>query len=281
MSRLAVSNIAWPADRRAEAYGCLAARGVAGLEIAPGLFFAGCADPFAPSTAELAAAMAEVDAAGLTLVSMQSLLYGVEGAALFEGPEALRRLETGLLRAIDLAGRLGLRTLVFGSPKQRVVPADWTPERARDHAAEVFARLGARAAGAGCVIAVEANPAAYGTNFLTHAEDALDFVRLVDHPGVGLILDLGERHLNDARDAAPALATAAGPLLAHVHVSEPYLAPAPAEPAQASPLLAALSAARYPYWVSIEMKAAEPDPVAAVDAAIVRLLAAQPAGAPA
>ena len=41
----------------------------------------------------LAAALAEIAGAGLALVSMQSLLFGVSGAALFEGPDARAAFE--------------------------------------------------------------------------------------------------------------------------------------------------------------------------------------------
>ena len=47
--KIAVSNIAWPAGLRDEAYAILRDGGVTGLEIAPGLFLAGAVDPFAPT----------------------------------------------------------------------------------------------------------------------------------------------------------------------------------------------------------------------------------------
>ena len=269
----AVSNIAWPDSDRPAAYALLAERGVTGLEIAPGLFFSGAEDPFVPDAALAEARMGEMTGHGLRLVSMQALLFGVEGAALFEGPEALERLETGMIRAIDLAARFGIPNLVFGSPKQRIIPDDMTPEAARAHAAEVFARLGTRAQVGGTVIAMEANPVQYGTNFLTCAEDAVSFVRYVDHPGVRMVMDIGTMHLNDAFDQTGAVIDAAASLLSHVHISEPFLAPAPAESDTAMSVLRALEHVGYDKWTSIEMKAATPDPIAALRGAVDRLLA--------
>jgi sugar phosphate isomerase/epimerase len=270
--RLAVSNIAWPPEQRHRAYDILARADIPGLEIAPGLFFAGVADPFAPTDAEVTVALTEVDAAGLSLVSMQSLLFGVTGAALFEGPEALAQLETGLIRAITLAGRLGIRNVVFGSPKQRVVPEGMDMRDALDRAAGVFARLGDCAHAAGTVIAMEANPAVYGTNFLTHAEAALAFVRHTGHPALQLILDMGTMHLNGVTDAVPALVAQAAPVLSHVHVSEPQMTPAPATPERAVPLLRALRAVDYDHAVSIEMRAAPESPLNALELAVARLV---------
>lgn len=270
----AVSNIAWPDHARIAAYTVLAERDVTGLEIAPGLFFSGAEDPFVPEPALAEARMSEITGYGLRLVSMQSLLFGVEGAALFEGPEALEKFETGMIRAIDLAAGFSIPNLVFGSPKQRIIPDGMSPEAARDHAADVFARLGRRAAAAGTVIAMEANPVQYGTNFLTRAEDAVSFVQYVDHPGVRMVMDIGTMHLNDAFDHTDAVIAEAAPVLSHVHISEPFLAPAPAQSDTAASVLRALVHAGYDKWVSIEMKAAEPDPVATMGAALDRLLTA-------
>lgn len=272
--KIAVSNIAWPTSMRSAAYQILAERRVTGLEIAPGLFFAGAVDPFVPEPDLAGVRLAELDEQGLELVSMQSLLFGVEGAALFEGPQALQNLETGMARAIDLAARFDIPNLVFGSPKQRIIPDGMSPQAARDFAAEVFARLGTRASAAGTVIAMEANPEAYGTNFLTHAEDVLAFVHHVDHPGLRMVMDIGAMHLNKAFDQTGALIASAAPVLSHVHISEPFLAPAPADSDSATEVLQALSAAGYDKWVSIEMKTAEPDPLAAMAGAIDRLMVA-------
>lgn len=266
-----VSNIAWPAEDRLGAYEGLAANGFDGLEIAPGLFFFDAADPFNPDAPAYDRAIGEIAQAGLRLVSMQSLLFGVDGAALFEDAAALQRLETGMHRAIRLAGRLQIPNLVFGSPRQRVIPDGMDPQEARDKAAGVFARLGDVAQSEGTVIAMEANPAVYGTNFLTHGEQALDFVRIVEHRAVRFILDIGAMQINGAFDQTPALIADAGDLLSHVHFSEPQLAPAPADAAQAAMVLRALHASGYDRAVSIEMKATADAPLEAVTAAAGRL----------
>lgn len=253
----AVSNIAWAPDERLAAYRLLAEAGLTGLEIAPGLFFHGAADPFAPEPAVAETALAEIAEAGLALVSMQSLLFGVEGAAVFDGEAARARFETGMGRAIALAGRFGIPNLVFGSPGQRRIPEGMDREAAAETAAALFRRLGDQAAAAGTVIAMESNPAAYGTNFLNTLAEAQAFVERVDHPAVTLILDLGAMHMNGQFGEIAAHVATAAPRLSHVHVSEPQLAPAPAEAQAFAPVLSALAAAGYDRAVSIEMKRAE------------------------
>jgi len=254
---LSVSNIAWASEERLAAYDLMAGAGLQGLEIAPGLFFGAAEDPFAPDTATACAALDEIAARGLTLVSMQSLLFGVQGAALLGEADARAAFDRGMERAIDLAGRFGIPNLVFGSPGQRRIPDGMAETEARAQAAETFRRLGDRAAAAGTVIAIEANPAAYGANFLTTLEEAEGFVAEVNHPAVTLILDLGAMHLNGTFGTLPARVGALAPRLTHVHVSEPHLAPAPDNTTDLAPVLSALWRVGYERALSIEMKRPE------------------------
>ncbi|WP_234416931.1 sugar phosphate isomerase/epimerase family protein [Loktanella sp. Alg231-35] len=255
---------------RLAVYAALMDHGFDGLEIAPGLFFFDALDSFAPDQETFDRAMDEIADAGLSLVSMQALLFGVDGAALFDGDAPLQRLEEGMERAIQLAGRMGIPNLVFGAPKQRIVPEGMSTEDATECAADVFRRLGDIALTHGTKIAIEANPATYGTNFLTHGDQALGFVRKTDHPAISFILDVGAMQINDEFAQIPALSAEAGALLSHVHFSEPDLGPAPASLVEASTVLTALVRSKYDSAVSIEMRATS-DPVVDIVAAIKRL----------
>ena len=268
MSRLAISNIAWPPDQRRPALALLAELGVGGLEVAPGLLFPGEVDPFAPSEAVLRATLGEVEAHGLTFVSMQSLHFAAPDAALFGEPEARRRFADTIARAIDLAARLGLPNLVVGSPRNRVVPEDMPAATARRIALDVFRALGDQAATRGCRLALEPNPRDYGTNFLNLTSEVRDFVREADHPAVALNFDIGALSLNGEAEADAALFASARDLVSHVHLSRPHLAAVEAEDGSVGRALAMLDEAGWRSWVSIEMRAAAPDPLAAVRHAI-------------
>lgn len=253
---LAMSNIAWAPEERLAAYDALAAAGFAGLEVAPTLLLHAAADPFDPDPQTLRRALGEIADAGLTPVSMQSLLYGVEGAALFGDGDARARFEHAMRRAITLGGRLGIPNLVFGSPAQRRVPEGMAMEQAFEEGAATFRRLGDHAAAQGTALAIEANPAVYGTNFCTTIEEAERFVATVDHPQVRMILDVGTQIVNGALQGTAALLPRIARRLNHVHVSEPDLAPAPA-PGRAEALarlFEALADEAYRGALSIEMK---------------------------
>ena len=271
--KLAISNIAWTPDERGDVYDAMAEVGVTGLEIAPSLFFNAAADPLLPSPDVARAAIAEIEDRGLTIVSMQSLLFGVSGAGLFDGAEARANLTCGIERAITLAGRYGIPNLVFGSPSQRRVPDELPMNEALDQAAAVFRRLAIMAQSAGTKIAIEANPVAYGTNFLNTLDEAMDFVERVNHPAVVCILDLGAMHLNGVYATTSARIPDLLPVLHHVHVSEPNLAPAPQETAALAPVLGALRKGGYDKSVSIEMKR-PPEGVVGVRSALQRLVTA-------
>ena len=273
--KLAVSNIAWAPRQRDHAYAMLNEHGIRGLEIAPGLFLDGAKDVFRPTAEECEAALAPMRSAGLELVSMQSLLFGVEGVALFGGPAERERFEEAMLRAIHLAGMLGIPNLVFGSPRQRVIPKIMGLEEAESIAVEVFRRLGDAATAEGTVLGMESNPKVYGTNFMNNAEETAAFVARVNHPAIQIILDVGAMHLNGDFETLPLFVTTHASKISHVHFSEPYLAPAPADPSQAHRVLQAMSAVRYGRWFSIEMKALPDGELTELEPALGRLKRAE------
>lgn len=266
--KLAVSNIAWNAGEEHEAYRLLEQCGVRGLEIAPALWLHGAADAFAPSDDEANRALDAMHQAGLSLVSMQSLLYGVEDARLFGTKAERERFQWAMLRVLRLAKRFSVPNLVFGSPRQRVIPEGMSAPVAMQMAVETFQRLADVAMSAGTVIAIETNPPVYGTNFLTTVPDTVAFVERVAHPALKLNLDIGAMHFTGTFSTIKDTVEAAIGMISHVHLSEPGLSPAPARVDEAAQVFAALEHAGYPGWCSIEMKR---DSVHGLDALAVSL----------
>ena len=270
MNRLAISNIAWTPRENASALALLEELGVRGLEIAPGIAFHGEADPLAPSPAALSRFLKAVEKHGLALVSMQSLLFGATGASLFEGDEARARLLERLKSAIALAGRLGIPNLVFGSPAARRIPDAMDRSRAEAIAVDAFRRLGDCAAAAGTRLALEPNPEAYGTNYLTRIGETGRAVRQIGHPAVTLNFDLGALAMNGELADAGTWFLELRDLVSHVHVSEPHLAPAPADERSFRSISSAIFAHGYRGWFSIEMRSSGADDLARVRTCIGR-----------
>lgn len=246
--RLAISNIAWPADREPEVADRLAAFAVAGIEIAPTKVWP---SPLSAPASAVAEYRRFWETRGLPIVALQSLLFEKPALRIFEQPRIAMEYLCGM---IDLGGRLGASALVFGSPKNRLV----SPRSAADvrrEAIEFFRTLGDRAIAANTCLCIEPNPTAYGCDFLTTAGEAQHLVETIDHPGVRLHLDSACLALA-CDDAGPAV-FAAGSLLRHYHVSEPNLAPVGGASFDHRPFGDALRNAGYDRWISIEMKTPE------------------------
>ena len=251
----AISNIAWSFDERLDAYDVLQEHAFLGVEIAPSLLFQDASSPIAPSAQLVRRRLKEIHSRGLKLCSMQSLLYGVADVALFEGRANRSRLFAALCQAIDLAERLEIPNLVFGSPKNRVIPDGMKDTEVVKIATEFFHSIGDYARKAGCFLALEATPESYGTNFLTRFENSAKFSQNLDHPAISVNFDIGSFIMNQEADEMSAMFQQYKSLVSHVHVSEPYLAPAPAakNKDKLMKLFATLKSAQYPHYISIEM----------------------------
>jgi sugar phosphate isomerase/epimerase len=153
---------------------------------------------------------------------MQSLLFGTTGLNLFGDAEVQSSMLAHLRAVSRIAEGLGAERLVFGSPRNRD-RSGLDDDTALELAVVFFRRLGGIAADHGVCICLEPNPERYGANFMTTARETAAVVRRVNHPAVGLQLDLGamtltgEGTLEHLREHAD--------LVRHVHASEPDLVP--------------------------------------------------------
>jgi sugar phosphate isomerase/epimerase len=252
--KLAISNIAWNAGEAEAAYRILADHGVRGIEVAPGILFPDCPTPLDPPPAAIRAAIRRAESFGLCFASMQSVHFGLADAALFGTAEQSARFVAALRQAIGLAAALAIPNIVLGSPRNRVRPDALEPDRALAIAAETLAPLGDAARRRGVTIAIEANPARYGTNFVTHFDEAVALCRRIGDPAFGVNYDLGERLINGRADQIASDIAGAGTMIAHVQVSAPDLAPPLESLGRLPGLFAALRKGAYGRWTSVEMR---------------------------
>ncbi|MBE7493437.1 MAG: sugar phosphate isomerase/epimerase [Verrucomicrobiaceae bacterium] len=230
----AVSNIAWDVDEDAAA---LARLETAAIEAAPTRWW----PDLMKVTREEALARAD------KVCGFQALLFGRPELQVF-GPDQGRACLDYLARVCDVASWCGARTLVFGSPRNRI-----RGTHDRQQGTAFFRELGNIAAERGVVICVEANPAVYGGDYLLTSREVAELVAEVDSPGVRMNLDTGELTTNGGDVAA--ILREVMPLVTHVHVSEPFLAPLnPANPVHEA---TAEALRGYQGFVSLEMKAPE------------------------
>jgi sugar phosphate isomerase/epimerase len=268
--RVVMSNLAWdPADDpRAEA--ALLDAGAAGVELAPTKLWP---DPLAAPPDDVAQYRKRWEAAGLPVVSLQSLLFGQPDLLLFGDEATQRRLIAYLQGIIDLASGLGAGPLVFGSPKNRQ-RGSLTAEEAEERAATVFRELAVYADERGACLCIEPNPVEYGADFVNHAVEGASLARRVDHPGFGLHLDTGSLSL--AGDDIPTAIEGSIDVLRHFHCSEPQLVPM-GRSGQVDHEAAAATLRRVGYegYVSVEMLVPDgEDAIACVSEVASRAVAA-------
>jgi len=273
MKNFSISHIAWPPEAEDEALDRLRALGIGTLEVAPRRAFG---DPLAASRAAVEDRAAWYAARGFRVGSFQALLFGAEGVHLFESKEAREKMAM-LLRAVGrVAGWCGAGPMVFGSPRQRLLGALPRAEGWRI-ACGFFRALAESCAEAGSVLVMEANPPAYGADFITRLREAADLVADVDHPGFRLHLDAGGLALSD-EDWEPVVREAM-PLVAHAHASQPQLVSFTAPDPVHARLAALLREGGYQGTVAIEMRQ-QPDVWEAVESAVLtvaRLYGSEPA----
>ena len=251
--RLAVSNIAWPADQDAAVADVLCQRGVTGIEIAPTKVWP---RPEVATDAEIDAYRRFWNDHGIDIIAAQALLFGHPELTVFESAETRQRTLDHLTRVIRTCARAGAGSLVFGSPKNRRV-GDLPRVVAIEIAVQFFGELAAVAYDCGTCLVMEANPPEYGADFVTRTAEAIELVKAVDHPGFRLHLDTACMTL--AADPIRETFAAAFRLVRHFHVSEPNLAlPGSSGRVDHAAFAGELAARGFAGWISLEMR--EPQP---------------------
>lgn len=243
MFDLSISNIAWVSEKDEEIYKMMKDLGFKGLEIAPTRVF-----PEGPydriSEAGVFAKKIKKEY-GFTVPSMQSIWYGRK-ENIFNGEEDRETLRKYTEKAILFAKETGCKNLVFGCPKNRIVPEGVDPSEANGF----FKAIGDFAKDNGTVVGMEANPTIYGTNFINTNASALKLIEEVESEGFKLNLDVGTM-IENGEDISVLKGNAG--LINHVHISEPNLVPVKKRKFH-KVLSEFLKEEGYKGFVSIEMK---------------------------
>ena len=120
---LSISNIAWDKADDAGVYAAMKTYGFTGLELAPTRIFP--ADPYANPAAALLFGGYLRKAYGFAVPSIQSIWYGKTGNIFV--PEQAGELLAYTAQACEFAHLLDCPSLVFGWPKNRLLPAGASP----------------------------------------------------------------------------------------------------------------------------------------------------------
>lgn len=243
--KTAVSNIAWDMKDDESVYSIMKNNGFSGLEIAPTRFVS--EEPYIFKN--IVNVKHLLDATNFQIVSMQSILFG-RSEKIFGSQSDRDNLTSYLKLAVDYAAFIGCPNLVFGSPKNRIIN---NVNSEYSIAVEFFRNIGCYAAANNVVIAMEANPVIYGTNFINTTKEACALANEVDSAGFKINLDFGtiiynEENIEDVRNYIEHVN--------HVHISEPGLEVIQ-ERKEHRKLHDILVSAGYKKYISLEMKKPE------------------------
>lgn len=175
---LAVSNIAWNHGAFDDIQKVLAHNRVRTIEIAPTKI----AD-WQDWTEDQIHTLKSLKAPFVSFVSCQSILFNTDIHNIFL--DKVRLIEH-YDRVASICNKLGISTIVFGSPKAR-----HRMDTTEYDAVDLFRTLGQIGEKYGVICCLEPNATAYGCTWLTTLSDTVDFVKKVDHAFVRITYDLG------------------------------------------------------------------------------------------
>ena len=242
--KMSVSNMAWCADDNIAVYKMMVQYGINGLEILPTKIIAD--SPYDHVKDILNWKKGEIDSYGFQIPSMQSIWYG-QTENIFGTEEEQRKLVMYTKKAIFFAEAIGCRNLVFGCPKNRVMPQT----KRRDDAILFFQEIADVAAEHNVVIGIEANPPIYQTNFINTTKEAVDLIDVVDRKSFMLNFDFGT-FIENGEDLS--ILKGRVSQISHVHISEPNLKPIQKRE-EHKHLCSLLEKEGYEGYVSVEMGA--------------------------
>lgn len=244
--KFSISNIAWPSEWDNQIFDELHNLGYSAIEIAPNRTLQNGYD----------ASIEEIEQWKKVYLnrfdeisSMQSLLFKVD-TPIFESDHNMELIIESLKKGLLFASNLKVRNIVFGSPSLRNVNNSEQYERSK----VFFEQLADVAMNYDINVALEPNPTIYNTNFLNTTFAAIDYVKMIGHPNLGINLDFGT--IIENKESIHDIMTKENmPLIKHVHISEPYLVKINSSRRKNHiELLKSLVDLNYKGFISIEMK---------------------------
>ncbi len=252
--RFAICNEVFRDWKLDEAFAFIREVGYDGVEIAP-FTLAESAEQITDDERQRLRQLAE--RLGLSIVGLHWLLVSPPRLHLTTPDDAVReRTKAYFCELIKLCADLGGSIMVVGSPKQRSLMEGDTYEGAWRRAKAFFAELLPIAERLGVTMCIEALPKE--TNFITTLDEALRFVREVNHPNLQTMVDV-----KSACAEGLALDEAVRKValhLSHVHANDANLLGPGMGDTDFTPLARALKEVGYEGYVSVEVFDFSPGP---------------------
>ena len=215
MNKFAISNIALTPLAHSDELQVLSELGFTGLEVAPSRVWQDTWHGLTP--AMVASYRRDVEAAGLNVLGLHSLLFDQKDMGLFADDAGRARVLDYMTHLSAVCRDIGGHTLIWGAGR-------WRHERsvadANAYAIDFFQDLDARVRDHGTCFCFEPlGPK--NSDFLNSVIDAEKLVEALALPSVALHLDA--KGITENAEMTLEIAALAKPYLKHVHVNEPGL----------------------------------------------------------
>lgn len=244
---IAISNIAWDIKDDDRVLKIVSEKNVTGIEVAPTKL---CPDIVNANFDLLRKYRENTEKLGITIIAMQSILYGRNDLQLFDTEEGRTNTLKYLRKIVDIGETLGARVLVFGSPKNRDVK-NLSFNKACEIAIPFFRNIGDYCKEKNIKLCIEPNAKEYNCNFLRRTNETAKLVREINNNGIGLHLDSGIMHMN-GEDIENEISTNID-IIEHFHISEPFLKEVHKPQVNHKLFADSLKKNHYSKWCSIEM----------------------------
>lgn len=215
--KLAVSSIAWTNEEEQAVAAKLQEMGVRYVELAPTKLWD---DPTKATPEEIRKVVEWWRGYGIEIAAIQSMLFSRPDLKLFESEENRQACLSYLKDFVRIAGIMGVRKMVFGSPKNRQ-KGNLSKEAADAIAIPFFTEIARTAENNNVVFCLEPNAPQYNCDYITTAKEGIDLVRRVGSGGFGLHLDAACMAL--AGDDLGVSIREGADILEHFHISSPML----------------------------------------------------------
>lgn len=213
--KLALSNIALSPYDHARELAYLGELGLEAIEVAPSRVWHQTWP--GPTSTEVRAYLSAIEAAGLKVVGLHSLLFDHPELGLFRDSDISAQTLDFFVYLSSICRDMGGRTLIFGSGRKR---GNMSLKDANKEAADFFSKLCQRIENHGTCFCIEPlGPK--DSDFINSAFDSLKIMTTVNHPALKVQLDAKALVAND--EAVQETFQAVAEHLVHFHANEPDL----------------------------------------------------------
>ncbi|MEX2684511.1 MAG: sugar phosphate isomerase/epimerase family protein [Candidatus Sigynarchaeota archaeon] len=187
---------------------------------------------------------------GLELPAMHWLLSSPQGMSITSPDPAVRDKTMAFARAlVDFAAHVGVRVLVFGSPKQRNIDPSWPRDEAIRRGIAFLGEMARACEPHGIVIGFEPlGPSV--TNFGATVAEAIDIIDRVANPSLRLHLDV-KALLSEPAPPCEMIMKSRGRFV-HFHANDENMLGPGMGTVDYRPILQSLEGVGYTGWISVE-----------------------------